>query len=159
VRVLSPLLLILCLAGCQRSGPDSSDAVRQGVIDHLVQAKFDVTKMDIKVSAVKLNGEQADATVAVTLKGNTDAPAMNFSYHLEHQDKKWVVVGQARESTAHGAGAVPGAAPPNAGGANPHGGAMPPAAAGSGNPHGGAPPAGGAAGMPSPQDLPPAKKK
>jgi hypothetical protein len=146
------LLLILCLAGCQHGGSNNSDAVREGIVDHLAKAKFDMSAMDVKVASVQFNGEQADATVAVTLKGKNDSPPMNFRYHLEHQGKKWVVTGLAGES-GHG-----GAADPN-GGTNPHGGAMPPAAAGADNPHGGMAPAGGAGNMPSPQDLPPAKKK
>jgi hypothetical protein len=61
-----------------------------------------------------------------------------------------VVTGLAKGSN-HG-----GAADPNAA-TNPHGGAMPPGAGGADNPHGGMAPASGS--MPSPQDLPPAKKK
>jgi hypothetical protein len=155
VRLIVPLVFILCLAGCQHGGANNTDAVRQGVIDHLQQAKFDMAAMDVKVAAVQYNGEQADATVAVTLKGKSDAPPMSFRYHLEHQANKWVVVGMTQDS-GH-SGAAPGAANPGAG-TNPHGGAMPPAAGGADNPHGGMAPAAGGA-MPSPQDLPPAKKK
>jgi hypothetical protein len=147
VRLISSLLLILCLAACQRGGQNNTDAVRQGVIDHLVQGKFDMNKMDLKVDSVKFNGEQADASVAVTVKGQTGGQPMNFNYHLEHQNNKWVVVGLGKES-GHG-----GAVDPNAGGTNPHGGEMPPAMPGADNPHG------GAGKMPSPQDLPPATKK
>jgi hypothetical protein len=150
VRLIPSLLLILCLAGCQHGG-NNTDAVRQGVIDRLVQQKFDMNAMDIKVAAVQFNGDQADATVAVSLKGKNDAPPMSFRYHLKHQGGKWVVTGLSNDG-AHG-----GAAAPGAGGANPHGGAMPPAAGGADNPHGGMAPGGGA--MPSPQDLPPATKK
>ena len=155
MRLISPLLLILCLAGCQHGGANNDDAVRQAVIDRLVQQKFDMAAMDIKVSSVKYNGEEADATVSVALKGKTDAPPMSLPYHLKHQDNKWVVTGLSGDS-GHGGAA--------GGGANPHGGAMPPAAggmppAGADNPHGGMAPGGGAPSMPSPNDLPPAKKK
>jgi hypothetical protein len=144
--------LTLCLAGCQHGGANNDDAVRQGVIDHLQQAKFDMAAMDVKIAAVDYKGQQADASVAITLKGKADAPPMNFKYHLEHQATKWVVVGMAQDS-AHG-GAAGGS---DSGATNPHGGAMPPAAGG-GDPHGGMAPAGGSPSMPSPQDLPPAKK-
>ena len=153
VRPIFPLLLILCLAGCQHGGSNNPDAVRQGVMDRLAQQKFDLNAMDIKVSSVEFHGEQADAVVSVALKGKTDG--MSFHYHLQRQANKWVVVGSPN-SNAHGGA---GTADPNMGGANPHGGAMPPAAAGGDNPHGGMAPAGGAGSMPSPQDLPPAKKK
>jgi hypothetical protein len=148
------LLLILCLAGCQHGG-NNTDAVRQGVIDRLAQQKFDMNAMDIKVSSVQFNGEQADAVVSVSLKGKNDSPPMSIHYHLQHQGNKWVVMGLANDNGHGGAGA----ANPGAGGANPHGGAMPPAPGGAGNPHGGMAPAGGGASMPSPQDLPPATKK
>ena len=149
MRLISPLLLIVCLAGCQHSGANNTEAVRQAVIDHLAKGNYNVSVMDIQVSAVKYDGEKADATVAIAAKGQTGAPAMTLPYHLERQNSKWVVIGLAKGG--HGT------ADPNAAGTNPHGGAMPPAAAGTDNPHGGMPPAGGA--MPSPQDLPPAKKK
>lgn len=154
MRLLSPLLLIVCLAGCQHSGANNTEAVRQAVIDHLAKGSYNVSGMDIAVASVKYNGEQADATVSVTAKGQTGAPPMTLPYHLERQSGKWVVVGLAKGS--HGT-----AADPNASSTNPHGGTMPPAAGGADNPHGGmAPaPAGGGAAMPSPHDLPPAKKK
>jgi hypothetical protein len=67
---------------------------------------------------------------------------MNFKYLLEQQDKKWVVTGRDTSGDAHGKEAAPAASP--------HGGGAMPGAA---NPHG------GGAAMPSPSDLPPAKKK
>jgi hypothetical protein len=153
VRLISSLLLIVCLAGCQHGGANNTEAVRQGVIDHLAKGNYNVGAMDIKVSTVQYDGnDKADATVSVTAKGQTGAPPMSLRYHLERQNGKWAVTGLAKDS-AHGT-----AVDPNAGGTNPHGGAMPPAAAGGDNPHGGMPPAGGGA-MPSPKDLPPAKKK
>ena len=89
------------------------------------------------------------------LKGKNDAPPMSFHYHLERQANKWVVV--LATDSAHGGA---GAADPNTGGGNPHGGAMPPGHAWRRhNPHGGMAPAGGAGSMPSPHDLPPATKK
>jgi hypothetical protein len=147
VRLICPLVLLICLAACQ----NTSDAVRQGVIDHLVEQKFDVAAMDIKVASVRFQGSQAEADVQVTLKGKSDSSPMNLRYRLENQKNKWVVTG-LDQGNGHS-----GAADPNAAVANPHGGAMPP---GADNPHGGAtPPAGGAGNMPSPEDLPPVTKK
>ena len=143
MRLISSLLLILCLAACQRGGQNNADAVRQGVIDHLAKGNYNVAGMDIKIADIQFNGEQADATVSVTAKGQTSAMPMSFRYHMEHQNNKWVVVGLAKETCHSG-----GMADPNA--ANPHGGAMPAAPPGA-DPHGGK--------MPSPQDLPPATKK
>ena len=75
------------------------------------------------------------------------AQGMSMKYHLEERSGKWVVTGrQDTGSSPHGAGAMPPAAP----GDNPHG------AAPADNPHGAAPASGK---MPSPEDLPPAKKQ
>ena len=143
MRFTSTLLLILCLTACQR-GVDSKEAVRQGVVDYLASQKFDMSAMDVKVTDTKIDGEQADAQVVVGVKGKGDAMAMNFSYHLQHQGSKWVVTGKGASQ-----------------GASPHGAGMTPATPGTENPHGGEMPgaAGGGSGkMPSPDDLPPAKK-
>ena len=161
VRAIFSLLPILCLAACQHGGQNNADAVRQGVLDYLARSNFNVAAMDVKVTAVEFHGDQADMAVTITPKGQSGGMAMPFNYHLEHQNNKWVVVGHGN-SAGHGAEAAPG----GAGGANPHGGAMPPAMPGGANPHGGAmPPAmpggdnpHGGAKMPSPEDLPPAKK-
>jgi len=97
--------------------------------------------MDITISNVKYNGNQADATVNMGVKGSGNT-SMTMNYHLEQKDNKWVVVGK-QDTGQHGATAPPGAMP----GANPHaGGAMPAAPGASGK-------------MPSPEDLPPAGKK
>ena len=158
---IAALLLILALAGCNR-GQQNNDAVRQGVIEYLQKVGMNVNAMDISISGVKYDGNKADASVAMSVKG-TPGTQMTMGYHLEQKDNKWVVIGK-QDTSQHGAGAAGGTANPHAGGAaapggeNPHaGGAMP----GGENPHaGGAPgaPAGGGK-MPSPEDLPPAGKK
>jgi hypothetical protein len=139
------LPLVLCLAACHH-GLQNNEAVRQGVIDHFTKTNLNVAAMDISVTSVQFNGNTAEAAVSVTLKGGPSGTPMAFKYHMEQKDNKWVVVGPT--SSSHATDAAPAA--------NPHdGSAMPPAAPGSENPHAG----GGAASMPSPQDLPPAKKK
>jgi hypothetical protein len=132
--------LIFCLAGCNR-GVQNNDAVRQGVLDYLSQkAGMNVAAMDITLTAVKIDGNQADATVSFAAKGSAKAQ-MTMQYHLEQKDSKWTVVGR-QDSGQHG-----GTQPPA--GDSPHGaGAVP----GADNPH-----AGGK--MPAPEDLPPAGKK
>jgi hypothetical protein len=142
VRKAALLLLIACLAACQR-GNQSNDAVRQGVLDYLSQTvKLNLAAMDVKVDSVTFEGNKAKAAVAISLKGNS-TPMMNKQYELEQKDGKWVVVGRSGDA-GHGAtmpeGAMPGASPG-------------PVAPGTENPH-------GASGkMPSPDDLPPAGKK
>src|SRR5215471_2907103 len=137
VRISAVLLLILSLAGCAKK---SNDAVRQGVIDYLTQKGINVPGMDISITNLEMNGSQADAMVAMSVKGSSGPPMMSKKYHLQEQGSKWVVVSsQDTGSSPHGAGAMPPAAAPE----NPHG-AGAPAAAGK---------------MPSPEDLPPAKKQ
>jgi hypothetical protein len=143
VRIVSATLLIICLAGCNR-GVQSNDAVRQGVLDYLSQkAGMNVNAMNITLTSVKINGDQADATVSFAAKGVATAQ-MTMQYHLEQKDNKWTVVGR-QDSGQHTATPAPGA------------GAM----GAPDNPHGGgamaAPGAGGK--MPAPEDLPPAGKK
>lgn len=108
--------------------------------------------MDVKVDGVKFDADKAQATVIVSLKGNT-APMMTTKYQLEQKGGKWVVTGRIGDASGHGSTMPGGAAP---------GGAMPGGAAPGGNPHGGMamPPSGAGGGMmPAPEDLPPAGKK
>jgi hypothetical protein len=120
--------MILCLAACNRGTPNS-DAVRQGVMDHLARAGLNVAGMEVIVKSVQMNGSQADAAVTVMAKGGNAAQGMQMTYHMEQKDGKWVVVGRG-DAGQHGSTAPPPAANPHAGG-----------------------------GMPSPEDLPPATKK
>lgn len=132
--------MIFCLAGCHR-GVESNDAVRQGVLAYLATKGMTSAAMDISVTAVKFNGDKADATVSFAAKG-TGAGQMAIQYHLELKDDKWAVVGR-QDANQHGGGQMPP-------GATPQGAATP----GMDNPHGSA---GGK--MPAPEDLPPAGKK
>jgi hypothetical protein len=147
VRVIHVVAaLSLCLAACNRGAGDK-DAVRQGVIDFVSARGLNVQGMSVNLTAVQFNGSHADATVEFTPKGGPAGSGMSMRYQLEQQSGKWVVTGRQNTGAPHGAGADPtGQAPA----ASPHGGGM------------GEPPAAGAPGgssMPSPQDLPPVKKK
>jgi hypothetical protein len=136
------LLLIAALAACNGAKKSNNDAVRQGVVDYLQSKGFDVPKaMTVSLKSVDTKGDQADAMVTITPTGGNEAQGMAMKYHLEQKGEKWVVVGRADAAgSPHGGGAAP-AAPA---GSEPHGG--------------GAAPAPGATKMPSPDDLPPAKK-
>ena len=102
------MLLLFSLAACNR-GLHNNDAVRQGVIDHLSKAGLNVTGMDITLSSVQFNGNQADATVSITPKGGSPAQGMSMNYHLEQQGSKWVVTGRKDAGgSPHGGGAMPG---------------------------------------------------
>jgi hypothetical protein len=144
VRISAVLLLIVSLAACNRATKNNNDAVRQGVVDYLVSKGFDIPKaMTVTVTKVDMNGPQADATVAISPAGGDPKQGMTMVYRLEQKGEKWAVVGKpgGGDSPHEGANAMP--APPP-GGSAPHGG--------------GAPGAAGGTKMPSPDDLPPAKK-
>jgi hypothetical protein len=135
--LLSITAVILCLTACN-SSIQNKEAVRQGVIEHLVAVGM--PGMDVDVTSVQYNGKQADATVLIMAKGMTAAQGMTMPYRLEQQGNKWVVTPrQNAGQSPHGGGVTPGAA-------NPHGGGMD------------LPPAGPASKMPAPSDLPPAGK-
>lgn len=152
MRIAAVLILSLSLAACN-SARKNNDAVRQGVIDYLAQKGLNVQGMDVSVANLEMNGNQADATVSITPKGGNAAQGMSMKYHLEQRENKWTVVGkQDTGASPHGAGAMAPGVQGGAGMENPHGGgAMP----------GGAPGAApsGSGKMPSPEDLPPAKKQ
>jgi hypothetical protein len=133
------LLLILSLAACNR-GLQNNEAVRQGVIDRMAEKK--VGGVDVNITSVKYNGNEADVVASIVPKGGNPAAGMSMNYHMKQEGNKWVVVG-TQDS-----------------GGSPHGGAAMPVPA---NPHGAdgiptTPPGGGAGKMPSPEDLPPSKK-
>jgi hypothetical protein len=141
VRIVSALLAILCLAGCNR-GVQNKEAVGQGIADYLKSKNMAV---DVEVTSVQFNGHQASAEVSISGKG-APGQKMNMSYKLEQRDGKWTVVGRNENGPPHGGGAMPGGAP---GVENPHGSAMP-------MPEGPSP---SGAKMPSPENLPPAGAK
>ena len=140
VRFASVLLLLVSLAACNR-GTQSKDAVRQGVIDHLNAVGLNINGMNVEVTSVQFNGDHADASVSISPKGGPGGAGMQTVYSMEQKAGKWVVTGRKDAGgVPHGGGAAPQTAP------NPHGGGAPSAAP-------------GGAAMPSPEDLPPAKKK
>jgi uncharacterized lipoprotein len=135
VRIVSAVLLTLCLAGCNR-GKQSEDAVRQGIVDHLAARQMNTSSMDLNVTSVQFNGNKAEAAVTFTPKGGKPEQSMPMRYELEQQGSKWVVVGR-KDAGGHGSMPVPNSSAPAPGGMNPHGG---------GN-------------MPAPESLPPATPK
>jgi hypothetical protein len=125
----------VCLAGCHR-GLQDKDAVRQGVLDHLAQVQLNVASMNVEVTSVQFNGNQAEATVAFSPKGGNAAQGMTMRYQLELKSGRWVVMGRKDAGSSPHGGGMPSAMPPP-GMENPHGGGK----------------------MPSPEDLPPAGQK
>ena len=151
VRKVCLALMMLSLAACNR-GTENKEEVKQAVIDHLATRGFAVKptpempkpSMTVDITSVTFNGEHAEAVAAISVPGGPAGSAMSIPYKLDRQNGKWVVNAPA--------GGHPGAATPPEG-INPHGSGGPE------NPHGGMAPSGGGSSVPSPDSLPPVKKK
>jgi hypothetical protein len=105
------------LSGCKRD-IQSTDAVRQGVLTYLAK-RSDLLSMDVSITNVVYQQDEATATVHVQAKGsNASGAGMDLQYLLERKGNEWVVKGRAggdAHGEAHGAGGMPSAAPPDAG--------------------------------------------
>lgn len=134
MRISAILLAIVSLAACNRAKTANNDAVRQGVVEYLVSKGFDIPKaMTVSVTAVEVKGKEADATVTITPAGGDTKQGMTMRYRLEQKGDKWSVTGRSEHEGAT-------TLPKSMTGAEPQGGAA------------------GSPKMPSPEDLPPAKK-
>jgi hypothetical protein len=104
----------LLLAGCSRN-IDNGDAVRQGVIDYLkartAQTGLDVSMMQVDVTAVTFQKDEAHATVYFRPKGAPNQGGMQMSYTLDRKGDRWEV--RPRSS----GGGMPHAGPSPQGGA------------------------------------------
>jgi len=115
-KLVTPLLLALALFACNRA-PESKEAVREGIVDHLNKnTGLDLKAMDVVVENVNFQGSQATASVSFKPK-SSPAAGMSMNYTLERRGNKWVV--QKSAGGGHGATAEPA---PSTGGA----GALPP---------------------------------
>lgn len=108
------LTLTLLLAGC-RKDIENKDAVRKGVIDYLTKGMnrtgLDMSRMDVDVSSVKFQKDEAQAEVRVAPKGETSG-GMSMNYVLERRGNEWIVKGRKESGlNPHGAGGLPAEAP------------------------------------------------
>jgi hypothetical protein len=110
------LAAALLLAGCAKK-IDTTDAVRQGVMDYMSSIApkigLDMNNMQVDVSAVSFEHDHARATVSVTPKV-AGSKGMELIYELDRKDDKWVVHGNAMSAgSTHGqeANSPPQAAP------------------------------------------------
>jgi hypothetical protein len=129
-KFLLPVAIALFAAGCGRD-INNKEAVRAGVVDYLSkrtqQTGLDMGLMNVDVTSVSFQKNEAHATIAFKPKGSESAAGgMTMNYVLERRGDKWVVKGRQESGlNPHGAapgGALPGAVPP----AESAPGAMPP---------------------------------
>ena len=115
-KLVIPLLLGIAVVACNRA-PESKEAVREGIVDHLNKnTGLDLKAMDVDIRDVTFKGNQATASVAFKPKSSPDA-GMTMNYTLERQGKnglfsrkreapatpaRWVLAGGCESSSAGG---------------------------------------------------------
>lgn len=105
MRILPIALLLLALGACKPSN-QTTEAVRQGVIDS-VAGRVNLAQMDVNVSAVNFKAGEAEATVEFRPKGGAPGSGIQMKYTLESKSGKWVVKGKSEASgSPHGEGAA-----------------------------------------------------
>ena len=106
------IALLALFAGCQKQESDA-DAIRSGINQHLASLKtINLSAMDMNVTSVSVQGNQAQAQVE--FKPKTGAPngaGMQVSYSLQKQNGQWIV-----QTTTPAGGSIQHPAP----GENPH---------------------------------------
>jgi hypothetical protein len=85
--------LLLCTVAC-KTDTDYKEAIRAGVVKHLSSMQgLNVPNMEITVTQLSVNGNQATAQVEIRAKGaENSAATMNLSYNLEKRGNEWAVV-------------------------------------------------------------------
>jgi len=103
------MLVMAACTACQRGGSCSEEAARQGVIDYLSKrAGLNVAAMNVEVTALACRENEADATVAFTVRGGNGQP-MSRRYMLDRQGDHWAVKESADAGgSPHGGAAAPG---------------------------------------------------
>lgn len=83
----------LLVSSCKRAG-ENKEAVREGVIQHLTKnAALDVSQLNVDITDVKFNGNEAVAAVSIKPRSAPDQ-GMNMTYTLERRGEKWEVKGR-----------------------------------------------------------------
>jgi hypothetical protein len=71
------------------------------------QTGLDVSRMDVDVSGMTFERDQARATVVFRPKGSTEGGGMTMNYSFDRKGDKWVVHGRQDSSVnPHGAGGL-----------------------------------------------------
>lgn len=102
--LFASLTLGLCLlAGC---GPSikTKEKVREDLLAHLQKAGLDTQALEIDITGVKFEKDQAHAAVSFRPKTASNIhDGIMMNYTLQSRDGHWVVIGRA-DSQGHGAG-------------------------------------------------------
>jgi hypothetical protein len=105
------LTAALLMVACNRA-PENKEAVRLGVMEHLQKAgTLDLNGVDVTVTDVKYEGNQATAQVAFKPKADPEK-GMSMSYKLERRGNKWLVMGKGAGHMGGAMGGPMGGEPP-----------------------------------------------
>jgi len=94
-------------SACKRN-IDNQEAVRQAIVAYLgKRSNLNVSAMNVDVASVTFRSNEADAVVAITVKGAAPGQPMSIPYRLERQGDHWVVKGKTEGGgSPHGTGAA-----------------------------------------------------
>ena len=89
---LSAMLVLVLFVGCKKQESDA-DGIRSGINQHLASLKtLNLGAMDMNITSVSVQGNQAQAQVEFKPKGGAPQGAgMQVAYSLEKQSGLWVV--------------------------------------------------------------------
>ena len=92
-----PLYLAVCFvllsSACNRAA-ENKEAVKQGIVQHLQKnAALDVSQLNIDITNVRFQGNEATASVAINPKSAPNQ-GMNMTYTLDRRGDKWEVRGR-----------------------------------------------------------------
>lgn len=111
-----PFLLLFLITGCSKASPNAD--IQKAIMAYLsARPGLDISKMDVSVTKVTVDGDHADADVTFAAKGAPAGQGMAMHYKLTRSGDTWTV-----QAPAGGHAGSDMAAPS---GANPHGGGMP----------------------------------
>ena len=90
----------------------TKQALKDGVVEYLnarvSETGLDPSRMDLDVSGMSFERDQARATVVFRPKGSTEGAGMTMNYVFDRKGDKWVVQGRQDSSVSpHGAGGLP----------------------------------------------------
>jgi hypothetical protein len=105
------LVTVAVLLGACSKDIQNKQALKDGVVEYLnarmSQTGLDVSRMDVDVSGMTFERDQARATVVFRPKGSTEGGGMTMNYSFDRKGDKWVVHGRQDSSVnPHGAGGL-----------------------------------------------------
>ena len=109
------LMAALLLSGCAKD-INNKEAVKEAVLKRLTTVSgLNLAGMDVEITNVSFQGNNADAQVAFKAKGTNDS-MLNMSYKLERQGDIWIVKSSSGGMGGGGSQLPPGHPPASQGG-------------------------------------------